>query len=75
MPASSIWLCGRRAALSVNLIVDMPERRSDLLFRFLHQNEGTLSRRAREREFAALTDDEVERVQFIYREVLAGNDC
>ena len=53
----------------------MPERRSDLLFRFLHQNEGTLSRRAREREFAALTDDEVERVQFIYREVFAGNDC
>ena len=51
----------------------MPERRSDL--RFLRQNEGTLSRHAREREFAALTDDEVEHVQFIYREVFAGNDC
>ena len=57
----------------MNVIVDMPERRSDL--RFLRQNEGTLSRRAREREFAALTDDEIERVQFIYREVFAGNDC
>ena len=57
----------------MNVIVDMPERRSDL--RFLRQNEGTLSRHAREREFAALTDDEVERVQFIYREVFAGNDC
>ncbi|MCE2491508.1 MAG: hypothetical protein J4F40_02710 [Alphaproteobacteria bacterium] len=59
----------------MNVIVDMPERRSDLLFRFLHRNGGRLSRRGRERKFAALTDDEVERVQFIYREVFAGNDC
>ena len=61
--------------MSVNVIVDMPERRSDLLFRFLHQNGGRLSRRGREREFAALTDDEVGRVHFIYREAFAGNDC
>lgn len=75
MPASSILVCGWRTALSVNVIVDMPERRWDLLFRFLHQNGGRLSRRGREREFAALTDDEVGRVQFIYREAFAGNDC
>ena len=42
----------------LNLIVDMPERLSDLLFRFLHQNGGTLCRRARGREFTALTDEE-----------------
>ena len=30
---------------ALNLIVDMPERLSDLLFQFLHQNGGTLSRR------------------------------
>ena len=52
----------------LNLLVDMPERLSDLLFRFLHQNGGRLSRRGREREFAALTDDEVVRIEAIYRE-------
>ena len=59
---------------ALNLIVDMPERLSDLLFRFLHQNGGTLSRRAREREFAALTDEESERIETIYREVFADSD-
>lgn len=57
----------------LNLIVDMPERLSDLLFRFLHQNGGTLSRRAREKEFAALTDEEAARVEAIYREVFADD--
>ena len=57
----------------LNLIVDMPDRRSDLLFRFIHQNGGTLSRRRREREFAALTDDEVARIESIYREEFASD--
>ena len=57
---------GFRMALS--LLVDMPERVSDLLFRCLHQNGGRLSRRRREREFAALTDNEVERIEAVYRE-------
>ena len=57
---------GFRTALS--LLVDMPERLSDLLFRCLHQNGGRLSRRRREREFAALTDNEVERIEAAYRE-------
>ena len=59
---------------ALNLIVDMPERLSDLLFRFLRQNGGTLSRRAREREFAALTDEESGRIETIYREVFADSD-
>ena len=54
----------------VNLIVDMPERLSNLLFRFLRQNGGKLSRRGRTREFAPLTDQEVARVEALYREVL-----
>ena len=57
----------------LNLIVDMPDRLSDLLFRFLHQNGGTLSRRGRESEFALLTDDEVARIETIYREAFAGD--
>ena len=57
---------GFRAEL--NLMVDMPERLSDLLFRFLHQNDGRLSRRGRKCEFSALTDDEAARIEEIYRE-------
>ena len=56
-------ICGE-----LNLMVDMPERLSDLLFRFLHQNNGRLSRRGREREFATLTDVEVAHIEAIYRE-------
>ncbi len=52
----------------LNLLVDMPDRLSNLLFRFLHQNEGQISRRAREQEFAALTDDEAERIEAIYQD-------
>ncbi len=51
---------------SLSLVADMPDRLSDLLFRFLHQNEGRLSQRAREKEFAALTDDEVSRIEDMY---------
>ena len=53
----------------LGMIVDMPDRLSDLLFRFLNQNGGKLSRRAREKEFAALTDEEVRRVEDIYHEI------
>lgn len=53
---------------SVEAMIDMPERTIDLLFRFLKQNGGTLSNRAREREFAALTDAEAERIETIYSE-------
>jgi len=45
---------------------DMPERTVDLLFRFLQQNNGQLSARARGKEFAALTDHEVDRVEDIF---------
>ena len=45
---------------------DMPERTVTLLAQFLRQNNGTLSRRARTREFARLSPDEVERVEELY---------
>jgi Fic/DOC family len=53
----------------IELLVDMPERTIDLLFRFLHQNNGTLSRRAREQEFARLNNGEAAAVEAAYREV------
>ena len=53
----------------LNLMLDMPERLYDLLFQFLHRNAGTLSHRGQEKEFAALTDDEVARIETIHRKV------
>lgn len=47
-------------------IVDMPARSADLLHRFLHQEGGRLSKRARAHEFASFTEDEVRRVEALY---------
>lgn len=55
-----------RFAQEVQEIVDMPTDRVELLQKFLQQNDGTLSQRARTREFAALTDEEVQRVEQLY---------
>jgi len=55
-----------RFRAGVETIVDMPATKLDTLFRFLRQNEGSLSKRARSREFAELTDDEVARVEELY---------
>lgn len=52
-------------------IVDMPDRTADLLFRFLRQNDGKLSQRAREREFASLSDSEAEAIERIYSDEFA----
>ncbi len=52
---------------------DMPERTMDLLFRFLNQNEGKLSARARRKEFAALSDTETAGVEAIYRDLFADD--
>lgn len=53
----------------IEALVDMPERTIDLLFRFLHQNNGTLSTRAREREFASLSEREAAEAEAAYREI------
>ncbi len=57
----------RFAALAQEL-VDMPGHTLDLLFRFLRQNNGTLSKRARSREFSQLTDEEISEIEKIYSE-------
>jgi Fic family protein len=57
----------------VETVADMPERSIDLLFRFFHQNHGSLSKRGREKEFARLTDSEVARLEATYKN-LFGED-
>src|SRR3546814_5416832 len=42
---------------AVQQIVDMPTGQVELLLKFLEQNEGRLSQRARSREFEALTPE------------------
>lgn len=45
---------------------EMPDKMISTLVRFLEQNQGALSKRAREKEFAILTDKEVKNIESIY---------
>ena len=55
----------------VQEMIDMPERLLNLLFRFLSQNRGQLSKRARNREFADLTNEEVSHIESIFDDLCA----
>ncbi|HWX64393.1 Fic family protein [Bradyrhizobium sp.] len=73
LPAEAKYLQGYDTfKRQVNDIVDMPDGTLDLLFRFLKQNKGALSKRAREKEFAALTDDEVAKIEASYNGAFSG---
>lgn len=61
-----------RFRAGVEAIVDMPDRTLDNLLGFLRQNQGRLSKRAREREFSALTDEEARRIEQIYDDAFVG---
>ncbi len=50
--------------------LEMPEHKFDLMMGFLRQNAGQFSKRAREKEFGALTDDEVAAIENIYADLL-----
>lgn len=50
----------------IQQIVDMPTAQVELLRKFLDQNNGRLSQRARMKEFTALDDVEVERIEALY---------
>jgi Fic family protein len=49
--------------------IDMPDKLVDLLIRFLSQNDGMISKRARRREFEKLTDDEIRVIEEKYVEI------
>jgi hypothetical protein len=57
-----------RFCAGLSTIVDMPDRTMDLLFRFLHQNDGRLSKRAREKEFSRLDRAEVDKIETLYEQ-------
>jgi hypothetical protein len=56
----------------IERMIDMPERTLNNLFVFLRQNNGALSKRARENEFAQLTADEVQKIEELYRSSFLG---
>lgn len=49
--------------------LDMPDKLVDLLIRFLDNNDGKLSNRAKKREFKKLTDREIQVIEQKYAEV------
>lgn len=51
--------------------LDMPDNLVDLLIRFLEQNNGQLSKRARENEFAKLTAEEIQVIEQKFNEFFA----
>ena len=52
-----------RTKSAIQEVVDMPDRQIDLFIRFCLQNHGQLSARKRSSHFAALTDDEIARME------------
>ena len=48
---------------------EMPDKFIALLVSFLGQNNGTLSKRAREKEFESLAEKEVQAIEKTYREI------
>ncbi len=57
---------------AVKEIVEMPDRKVELLRAFLAQGEGRLSKRVREMEFHALTDEEATQFELLYSELFGG---
>ena len=52
----------------VDNFLNMSDRQVDLLFRFMRQNNGKLSKRALKKEFASLTDKEVSELEEVFAE-------
>ncbi len=55
-------------------MVEMPNRLAQNLIRFIRQNNGALSKKRREKEFSALTDDEVQSLEGIVQDAFEGFD-
>ena len=55
-----------RFRVTIQKQIAMPDKTVYLLYRFLSQNKGVLSKRAREKEFSLLTDDEIDGIERLY---------
>lgn len=69
LPEEVAYLQGYdRFAKGVQNILDMPQRKIELLHKFLQQGKGQFSDRARGQEFSALSDAEIEQIEQLYAE-------
>ncbi len=48
---------------------EMPDKMISVLLRFLEQNNGSLSKRAKEKEFSNFTDTEVGKIEEEYKAI------
>jgi hypothetical protein len=74
LPAEIDWL--RRhdeARRRIMETVEMPDRLAQDLIMFIRQNDGTLPKKRREQEFAALSDAEARRIEAICNEVFGDS--
>jgi hypothetical protein len=62
------------AMIRIMDMIDMPDRLAQNLIIFIRQNSGSLSKRRREKQFSALTDDEVQKLENIIQDVFEGFD-
>lgn len=53
----------------IQALFDMPKSKFDLLWRFLQQNQGKLSKHAKEKEFSQLTDKEEQQIEKVFEEI------
>ncbi|WP_119392189.1 Fic family protein [Taklimakanibacter lacteus] len=63
-----------QARQRIGAFIEMPDATFDLMMGFLRQNGGAFSQRARSKEFAELTEEEVAAIESIYRELLSDHD-
>lgn len=54
--------------------VEMPDRLAQNLVMFIRQNDGTLAKKRRQKEFKALTDEEVGLLEAVVRDAFEGFD-
>lgn len=58
-----------QARQRIGAFIEMPDATFDLMMGFLRQNGGIFSQRARSKEFAELTEEEMAAIESIYREL------
>ena len=63
-----------QAKQRIEAFLDMPDATFDLMMGFLRQNNGHFSNRARTKEFAKLTDEEVVSIEDVYQDLLLPLD-
>ena len=53
-------------------MIEMRNRLAQDIILFIRKNNGTLSKRKREKEFSKLTDDEIQRLENVIQDVFEG---